>query len=165
MANINLENLLKKSNFLRNDNIISLNKNLTTSDSSGITINEELEILLSESDIDLLIGNEELFILVQDNKLYTAKNTGSVGKYINNIDFNTLTRISYGKSKKKIILMNEGTDFIVKNKEDCIEAIMEEFNAHEDMSINDLLADIEIQGFSAIEVLRITAECLLLGKQ
>ena len=62
-------------------------------------------------------------------------------------------------SKKQIIIMNEGIAFDVKDKNDCVKAIIEEYN-RSDVCIHELLSTIEIQGFSAEDVVYIYANCM-----
>lgn len=63
------------------------------------------------------------------------------------------------KMEKKIIIMNEGIDFKVENKDDCVNAIVDEYNAH-DVSMSEVLAAVSIVGFSAEDVVDIYAECM-----
>ena len=60
---------------------------------------------------------------------------------------------------KKIIIMNEGIDYDVKDKDDCVEAIIEEYHRF-DASMSEILASIEIRGFSAEDVVDIYASCV-----
>lgn len=61
--------------------------------------------------------------------------------------------------KKKIILMNEDICFSVKNKENCISAIVDEYKAY-DIAMSEILASISIVGFSAEDVVDIYTECM-----
>lgn len=60
---------------------------------------------------------------------------------------------------KKIIIMNEGIDYDVKDKYDCVKAIFEEYRRF-DVSMSEILASVEIRGFSAEDVVDIYAECV-----
>lgn len=60
---------------------------------------------------------------------------------------------------KKIIIMNEGIDYYVKDKHDCAEAILEEYNRF-DVSMSEILASVETRGFSAEDVVDIYAACV-----
>lgn len=62
-------------------------------------------------------------------------------------------------SDKKIIIMNEGIDYDVKDKHDCVDAIWEEYMRF-DVSMSEVLASIEIRGFSAEDVVDIYATCV-----
>lgn len=60
---------------------------------------------------------------------------------------------------KQIIIMNEGVTYNVTDREDCVQAIIEEYHRF-DVSMYELLASIEINGFSAEDVVDIYAECM-----
>lgn len=62
-------------------------------------------------------------------------------------------------NSKKIIIMDEGVDYDVKDKHDCVSAIFEEYERF-DVSMSEILASIEIRGFSAEDVVDIYAECV-----
>lgn len=47
----------------------------------------------------------------------------------------------------KLIVMNEGVDFEVKDKNDAIDAILEEYHRF-DLSMAELLDSLELRGFS-----------------
>lgn len=63
------------------------------------------------------------------------------------------------KSDKKIIIMNEGIEYDVKDKYDCVSVIFEEYERFS-VSMSEVLASIEIRGFSAEDVVDIYAECV-----
>lgn len=60
------------------------------------------------------------------------------------------------EKKKFILITNEGVTYDVKDKEDCVEAIMEEYRRF-DVSMVDILSSVEICGFSAEDVFEIYA--------
>lgn len=60
---------------------------------------------------------------------------------------------------KRIVIMNENIDYHVKDKIDCVNAIIEEYHRF-DVSMSEILASIEIQGFSAEDVVDIYASCV-----
>ncbi len=62
-------------------------------------------------------------------------------------------------NKKKIIITDECIDFDVKDKEDCVNAIIEEYNRN-DLCVEELLYSIEIQGFSVQDVVEIFARII-----
>lgn len=60
---------------------------------------------------------------------------------------------------KNILIMNEGVTYNVENKNDCVNAIIEEYKKF-DISMHELLAGIEIRGFSSEDVVYIYAKCM-----
>ncbi len=60
---------------------------------------------------------------------------------------------------KYILIMSEGISYDVKDAQDCVDAIIDEYQAY-DVCMYDLLAGIAIYGFSAEEVINIYAECM-----
>lgn len=64
--------------------------------------------------------------------------------------------------KKYILCMNNGVTFDVKDKVDCVQIIMEEYEKY-DACMYDLLASIAIYGFSAEDVVEIYAKCMNLS--
>lgn len=60
---------------------------------------------------------------------------------------------------KHIIIMNKGVTYDVKDKNDCVNAIVEEYKRF-DISMHELLAGIEICGFSTEDVVYIYAKCM-----
>ena len=60
---------------------------------------------------------------------------------------------------KYILIMNEGITYDVVNKEDCVQAIVEEYQRF-NVSMYDILATTAIYGFSAEDVINIYAECM-----
>lgn len=61
--------------------------------------------------------------------------------------------------RKFIVIMNENVTYSVKDKEDCIKIILEEYEKF-DLSMFDLLSGIEVQGFSIEDVVSIYATCM-----
>ena len=61
--------------------------------------------------------------------------------------------------EKYILIMSEGVTYDVINKQDCVDAIVEEYQRF-DASMYDVLASIAIYGFSAEDVINIYAECM-----
>lgn len=61
--------------------------------------------------------------------------------------------------KKEIIIMNEGVTYDVTGIDDCVESIIEEYNRF-DVSMSEILASIEIKGFSVEDVVEIYAKCI-----
>ena len=62
----------------------------------------------------------------------------------------------------KLIIMNEGIDYDIKSKQDAVDAIFEEYHKFDD-SMCDILASVELQGFSMEDVVDIYAECMLIS--
>lgn len=62
--------------------------------------------------------------------------------------------------KKQIVILNEGVTYDVKDKEDCIEAIFEEAERHEDLTIGEVLSIVGIEGFSVEDIAHIYAKVL-----
>ncbi len=60
---------------------------------------------------------------------------------------------------KHILIMNEGVTFNVKDRDDCVDAIVEEYERFS-VSMHELLAGIEIRGFSSEDVVYIYAKCM-----
>ena len=60
---------------------------------------------------------------------------------------------------KYILIINEGVTYDVTDAQDCVDAIIEEYQRF-DVSMYDILASIAIYGFSAEEVINIYAECM-----
>ena len=60
---------------------------------------------------------------------------------------------------KYILIMNEGVTYDVVDAQDCVDAIIEEYQRF-DVSMYDILASIAIYGFSAEDVINIYAECM-----
>ena len=58
-----------------------------------------------------------------------------------------------------ILIMNEGIKYYVTDAQDCVDAIIEEYQSF-DASMYDILASIAIYGFSAEDVINIYAECM-----
>lgn len=58
-----------------------------------------------------------------------------------------------------ILIMDEGIKYYVKDTQDCVDAIIEEYHSF-DASMYDILASIAIYGFSAEDVINIYAECM-----
>lgn len=63
------------------------------------------------------------------------------------------------KYDRFILIMNEGVTYDVTDAQDCVDAIIEEYQRF-DASMYDILASIAIYGFSAEEVINIYAECM-----
>lgn len=61
--------------------------------------------------------------------------------------------------KKNILIMNEDVIYDVKDKNDCVNAIVEEYKKF-DISMHELLSGIEIRGFSSEDVVYIYAKCM-----
>lgn len=61
-----------------------------------------------------------------------------------------------------ILIMNEGVTYDVTDAQDCVDAIIEEYQRF-DASMYDILASIAIYGFSAEDVINIYAECMRLS--
>lgn len=61
--------------------------------------------------------------------------------------------------EKYILIMSEGVTYDVIDKQDCVDAIVEEYQRF-DASMYDVLASIAIYGFSAEDVINIYAECM-----
>ena len=61
--------------------------------------------------------------------------------------------------EKYILIMNEGVTYDVTDVQDCVDAIIEEYQRF-DVSMYDILASIAIYGFSAEDVINIYAECM-----
>ena len=166
MKKILLSKLLDEPCLSRNDYISKLYQNeedirLCSDAYIGIIMEEDLESILSSSNIDLLISNDELSILVQYNKFYRVKHEKStacsneVETYLN---FNTLEEITYDL-KHKYIELDNGLTYDFKDIKDCVEAIIEEYHRH-DASMWDVLASIKIVGLSTEEVVKVYAECM-----
>lgn len=163
---LSLIELLKKPSLSRNDFISNLYKNeedirLCSDSYVGILLEEDLETVLSKSNIELLISNDELAILAQENLFYTIKYerstacSESIELYLN---FNTLEQITYEKKHRYVKLDNGITyDFVDIN--DCVKAIMEEYHRCS-VSMYDLLACIEIIGLSIEDNINVYAECM-----
>lgn len=102
MKKIVLEELLKIPYSQRNNTILEMYRDeedlrLCVED-DRILIEEDLETVFHHSNIDLLIGNDELYILVQYNKFYTVKGYPTKSSKDNElIDFGTLKLITYKK--------------------------------------------------------------------
>ena len=64
-----------------------------------------------------------------------------------------------GQYEKYILIMNEGVTYDVTDIQDCVDAIIEEYQRF-DVSMYDILASIAIYGFSAEDVINIYAECM-----
>ena len=60
---------------------------------------------------------------------------------------------------KYILIMNEGVTYDVVDAQDCVDAIIEEYQRF-DVSMCDILASTAIYGFSAEDVINIYAECM-----
>lgn len=60
---------------------------------------------------------------------------------------------------KYILIMNKGVTYDVKDKNDCVNAIVKEYKRF-DISMHELLAGIEIYGFSTEDVVYIYAKCM-----
>lgn len=61
-----------------------------------------------------------------------------------------------------ILIMSEGITYDVEDAQDCVDAIIDEYQMF-DVSMYDLLASIAIYGFSAEDVINIYAECMRLS--
>ena len=103
MKKINLEELRKENCVNKNELVLSMYRNdeendiRLCSDGQFIIIEEDLETIFKNSDIDILTGNEELYILSQYNKFYKVKGYVNPSHFqsIELIDLNTLDSISY----------------------------------------------------------------------
>ena len=167
MKKLSLKELIKIPALSKNDFIMDMYRNsdsirlCCTDCYQGILLEEDLEVALSESNIDLLISNSELAILTQGDCFYTVKyefkdcKNGLIDTYLN---FNTLEPITY-KKKGKYIKLSDGITYDFADILDCVEVIMEEYQRH-DVSMYDLLASIEIVGLSSEDVINIYAECM-----
>lgn len=62
-------------------------------------------------------------------------------------------------NNKKVIVIEDGTTYNVDNKKDCVKAVIEEYIKY-DVSMSEVLASVEIQGFSVEDVVDIYAECM-----
>lgn len=60
---------------------------------------------------------------------------------------------------KKIIIMEDNTEIKVSDKHECVSVIFEEYCKY-DVSMSEVLASVEIRGFSAEDVVDIYAECV-----
>lgn len=65
-------------------------------------------------------------------------------------------------SEKYIIIMSEGVTYDVTDREDCITAIVEEYERNS-VEMTSILANIEVRGFSVEEVVYIYSQCLLIS--
>lgn len=167
MKKLSLKELIKIPALSKNDFIMDMYRNsdsirlCCTDCYQGILLEEDLEVALSESNIDLLISNSELAILTQGDTYCKVKyehavcEDGSIDVCLN---FNTLEPITY-KKKYRYIKLSDGITYDFMDSFDCVEAIVEEYQRHS-VSMYDLLASIEIIGLSAEDVTNIYAECM-----
>lgn len=61
--------------------------------------------------------------------------------------------------KKEIIIMNEGVTYDVADVNDCVKAIHEEY-CRFDNNMYDLLAVIQVKGFSIQDVASVYSQCM-----
>lgn len=167
MNKINLEELLKFTYLSRNEAILRMYRNKEDirlcSDGHCIVIEGDLKTVLKHSDIDLLIGNDELYILTQYNKFYTVKGyrNSSLSQSLELIDFNSLESITYNKPNV-YIETSDGVTFNCKHTvDDVVEAIIEEHEKH-DVIIGENLESLKIHGLTIPEVVKVYA--ILYGK-
>jgi hypothetical protein len=168
MNKINLEELLKVTYLSRNETILKMYRDekdeiRLCTDGHYIVIEEDLETALKCSDIDLLIGNEELYILTQYNKFYKVKGhiDYSGSQNIQLIDFNTLEPITYSKPNVYLETLDGVTFDCKPTVDDVVEAIIEEHERH-DVIIGENLESLKIHGLTIPEVVRVYA--ILYGK-
>lgn len=166
MKKIILEELLKVTYLSRNEAILKEYRNeediKLCSIGHSIVIEEDLETILQCSDIDLLIGNDELYILTQYNKFYTAKRyTSPLSKNLDLIDFNTLELITYNKPNVYLETLDGVTFDCKPTIDDMVEAIIEEHERH-DVIIGENLESLKIHGLTIPEVVKVYA--ILYGK-
>lgn len=163
MKKINLEELLKVTYLSRNDAILNMYRDekdeiRLCTDGHCIVIEEDLETALKCSDIDLLIGNEELYILTQYNKFYKVKGyvNSSGSQSIELIDFNTLEPITYSKSNVYLETLDGVTFDCEPTVDDVVEAVIEEHERY-DVIIGENLESLKIHGLTIPEVVRVYA--------
>lgn len=166
MKKIILEELLKVTYLSRNEAILKEYRNEEDinlcSDGNYIVIEEDLETVLQCSDIDLLIGNDELYILTQYNKFYTVKGYASPSsESLDLIDFNTLELITYNKPNVYLETLDGVTFDCKPTIDDMVEAIIEEHERH-DVIIGENLESLKIHGLTIPEVVKVYA--ILYGK-
>lgn len=65
---------------------------------------------------------------------------------------------------KKLIIRNEGIDYDVKDQKDAVTAIIEESERFPESSMYDILASVEIVGFTVKEVFEIYTECIRISE-
>lgn len=164
MKKINLEELLKVTYLSRNEEVLKMyrdeeeNDIRLCTDDHCIVMEEDLESVLKHSDIDLLIGNDELYILTQYNKFYAVRGyvNPTYSQSIELIDFNSLEPISY-KRPKVYIETSDGVTFDCEPTiEDVVQAIIEEHERY-DVIIGENLESLKIHGLTIPEVVKVYA--------